>query len=159
MRVGIGYDLHRLVEGRPLVLGGVTIPFEKGLLGHSDADVLTHAIIDALLGASGLDNIGMLYPDTDPAYSGANSLGLLADAYSRVSSLGHEIVNIDSVIVAQRPKLNPYVQQMRETLAAVLGVAPDSVNVKPKSNEEVGPEGEGVAISAQAVVLLKRRDC
>jgi 2-C-methyl-D-erythritol 2,4-cyclodiphosphate synthase len=154
MRAGIGYDLHRLVEGRALILGGVTIPFDKGLLGHSDADVLVHAIIDALLGAACLGNIGMLYPDTDPLYAGANSLQLLSDVRNRISDAGYEIVNIDSVIVAQSPKLNPFISLMRDNVANILQILPDRVNVKPKTNEGLGPEGEGLAMSAQAVVLL-----
>lgn len=156
MRTGIGYDLHRLVEGRSLILGGVTIPFDKGLLGHSDADVLVHAIIDALLGAACLGNIGSLYPDTDPRYAGANSLQLLSDVRNRISDAGYEIVNIDSVIVAQSPKLNPFTSLMRDNVASILHIDSGCVSVKPKTNEGLGPEGEGLAISAQAVVLLAR---
>ncbi len=155
IRVGQGYDLHRLEPGRALVLGGVTVPFDKGLAGHSDADVLTHAIIDALLGAAALGNIGLLFPDTDPAYRGADSLKLLRAAAERVAGSGYRVVNIDSTIVAEAPKLNPYLGQMRDRIAAILGIDSAAVSVKAKTNERVGPEGRGEAISAQAIALLE----
>ncbi len=154
MRIGIGYDLHRLVEGRRLLLGGVEIPFEKGLQGHSDADVLAHAITDALLGAASLGNIGTFFPDSDPRYKDADSMLLLRRAYDAVQESGFQIINIDSNIVAQRPKLNPYIDAIRKQLADCLGVDVSQLSVKPKTNEHVGPEGRGEAISAQAIVLL-----
>ncbi len=154
MRIGIGYDLHQLVDGRPLILGGVAIPFDKGLLGHSDADVLSHAITDALLGAAALGNIGTHFPDTDPAFKDADSLVLLRRAYDAVQAAGFDIVNIDANIVAQRPKLNPFIDAIRQRLADCLGIGLPQISVKPKTNESVGPEGRGEAISAQAIVLL-----
>lgn len=154
-RIGIGYDLHRLVEGRKLILGGVCIPHEKGLLGHSDADVLLHAITDALLGAAALGNIGLLFPDTDPGYKDEDSVVLLKLAVERVRSRGYEIVNVDATIVAQAPKLNPHVGAMRHCIANALGVPEGNVSVKPKTNEGVGPEGRCEAISAQASVLIR----
>ncbi len=154
MRIGIGYDLHRLEAGRALILGGVQIPFEKGLMGHSDADALAHAIIDALLGAAALGNIGMLFPDTDPQYKNADSMKLLAAAAALLAQAGWRIGNIDANIVAQRPKLNPHIPAMRENLAACLGMPMGCVSVKAKTNEHVGPEGREEAISAQAVALL-----
>jgi 2-C-methyl-D-erythritol 2,4-cyclodiphosphate synthase len=155
MRIGIGYDLHRLEVGRPLILGGVAVPFEKGLTGHSDADALAHAITDALLGAAALGNIGQCFPDTDPAYQGADSLRLLAETMAMVRSAGFRVVNVDANIVAQAPKLSPYLDAMRERLAEILAVDPAQVSVKAKTNERVGPEGRGEAISVQAVVLLR----
>lgn len=157
MRIGIGYDLHRLEAGRPLILGGVTVPFEKGLAGHSDADALAHAITDALLGAAALGNIGQCFPDTDPKYRGADSLQLLSETMELIRSAGFQVVNVDANIVAQAPKLNSYLDAMRERLASVLGVRPAQVSVKAKTNEGVGPEGRGEAVSAQAVVLLRER--
>jgi len=155
MRIGIGYDLHRLVEGRPLILGGVRIPYEKGLEGHSDADALAHAVIDALLGAAALGNIGRMFPDNDPRYKDANSLDLLDQAVLAVGKKGYIVVNADATIIAEAPKLNPYLDQMRHNLAARLGVwSSDQVSVKAKTNEGVGPEGRGEAISVQAVALL-----
>lgn len=154
LRIGQGYDLHRTEAGRSLVLGGVAIPHETGLAGHSDADVLCHAITDALLGAAALGNIGMLFPDDDPAYKDADSIPLLREAHARVQSAGYRIVNIDSTIVAQRPKLNPHIPAMRARLAEALGLPIDRVSVKAKTNERVGPEGREEAISAQAVALL-----
>lgn len=154
MRIGQGYDLHRLEPGRPLILGGVTIPHDRGLAGHSDADVLAHAITDALLGAANLGNIGALFPDTDPRYKGADSLLLLEEAYGRVREAGWAVGNIDSTIVAQQPRLNPHLDVIRATLAETLAIAVDAVSVKPKTNEGVGPEGREEAISAHAVVLL-----
>lgn len=154
MRIGFGYDLHRLEAGRPLVLGGVHVPHTQGLAGHSDADVLAHAITDALLGAAALGNIGLLYPDTDPQYAGADSLVLLRDAWARVAAAGYTIGNVDATVVAQRPKLNPHVDAMRTTLAQTLEIGVEQVSVKPKTNEGVGPEGREEAIRAYAVVLL-----
>ncbi|MCX5771869.1 MAG: 2-C-methyl-D-erythritol 2,4-cyclodiphosphate synthase [Candidatus Hydrogenedentes bacterium] len=154
MRIGIGYDLHRLVEGRPLILGGVRIPFEKGLDGHSDADALAHAVIDALLGAAGLGNIGRMFPDNDPQFKDADSLGLLEQAARAVGEKGYSVVNVDTNVIAQAPKLNSYLDQMRDNLAARLRVSPWQVSIKAKTNESVGPEGRGEAISVQAVALL-----
>jgi 2-C-methyl-D-erythritol 2,4-cyclodiphosphate synthase len=155
MRIGLGYDLHRLEEGRPLILGGETIPFEKGLVGHSDGDALAHAITDALLGAAALGNIGQHFPDTDPAYKGADSMRLLEAAHGLVREAGYAIVNIDSNIVAQRPKLNPHLDAIRARVAACLGLDVGAVSVKAKTNESVGPEGRGEAIRTEAVVLLE----
>ena len=155
IRVGLGYDLHRLVEGRLLILGGVTVPFEKGLDGHSDADVLAHAITDALLGAAALGNIGQHFPDTDPRYKGADSIQLLRLAGAMLRDAGYRIVNIDANVVAQRPKLNPYLDAMRARLAECLAVPVGCISVKAKTNELVGPEGRGEAISSQAIVLIE----
>lgn len=155
MRVGLGYDLHRLVPDRPLILGGVRIPFEKGLAGHSDADVLAHAITDALLGAAALGNIGMHFPDTDPRYKDADSLALLQEVVTMVRGGGYAIANLDANVVAQRPKLNPHIQAIRERLSQVLDLPVDRVSVKAKTNEQVGSEGREEAISAQAVVLIE----
>ena len=157
MRIGEGWDTHRLVEGRPLVLGGITIPFEKGLLGHSDADALLHAITDALLGAAGLGDIGRHFPDTDPAFQGADSGRLLQAAVQRVREAGWEPVNVDSTIVAQAPKMAPHIPAMRARIALLLGLAPECVNVKAKTAEKMGPVGEGLAIETRAVCLLVRR--
>ena len=154
MRIGQGYDLHRLEAGRPLILGGVTIPHEKGLAGHSDADVLAHAITDALLGAANLGNIGQLFPDNDPQFKDADSLALLRQAYDCVLKAGWMVQNIDSTIVAQRPRLNPHIDAIRAKLAEVLDISPDDVSVKAKTNEGVGPEGREEAISAQAIALV-----
>ncbi len=156
LRVGEGWDTHALVAGRPLVLGGVTVPHSHGLLGHSDADALLHAITDALLGAAGLGDIGRHFPDTDPAFRGADSMLLLQAAADRVRETGWRIVNIDSTIVAQAPKLAPHIPAMRERIAAALGLAADVVNVKAKTAEQLGPVGEGQAIEARAVCLLQR---
>lgn len=154
MRVGIGYDVHRLVSDRKLILGGVEIPFEKGLLGHSDADVLTHAIMDALLGAAGLGDIGRHFPDTDPAYAGADSLVLLKQVHHLVGEKGYQPNNVDAVIVAQRPKLAPYMETMQKNLAAVLDLPADRVNIKATTTEALGFEGRGEGISVQAVVSI-----
>ncbi|MBB4841933.1 2-C-methyl-D-erythritol 2,4-cyclodiphosphate synthase [Paucibacter oligotrophus] len=154
LRIGEGWDTHALVEGRPLVLGGVTIPHSHGLLGHSDADALAHAITDALLGAACLGDIGKLFPDTAAQFKGADSMVLLAEAYRKVGEAGWRVVNIDSTIVAQAPKMAPHILAMRERLAAVLGLAPEQVNVKAKTAEKMGPVGEGKAIEARAVCLL-----
>ncbi|NUM53195.1 MAG: 2-C-methyl-D-erythritol 2,4-cyclodiphosphate synthase [Candidatus Hydrogenedentes bacterium] len=155
IRVGLGYDLHRLGEGRPLILGGVTIPFEKGLEGHSDADALAHAITDALLGAAALGNIGQHFPDTDPRYKDADSIQLLTHAANLVRGAGYRIVNIDANIVAQRPKLNPHLDAMRARLADCLAIPVGCISVKAKTNELVGPEGRGEAISTQAIALIE----
>ncbi|MBX7258621.1 MAG: 2-C-methyl-D-erythritol 2,4-cyclodiphosphate synthase [Candidatus Hydrogenedentes bacterium] len=155
IRIGTGYDLHRLVEGRPLILGGVTIPFEKGLSGHSDADVLAHAITDALLGAAALGNIGQHFPDTDPKYKDADSIFLLKEVVAMVRREGYRPVNVDSTVVAQLPKLNPHIDRIRASLSAALSLDTPFVSVKAKTNEHVGPEGRGEAISAQAVVLIQ----
>jgi 2-C-methyl-D-erythritol 2,4-cyclodiphosphate synthase len=156
LRIGEGWDTHQLVVGRPLVLGGVTVPHSHGLLGHSDADALLHAITDALLGAAGLGDIGRHFPDTDPAYDGADSVVLLQAAAQRVCAAGWEIVNIDSTITAQAPKLAPHIPAMRERIAQALNLATDAVNVKAKTAEKMGPVGEGRAIEARAVCLLQR---
>ncbi len=156
LRIGEGWDTHALVVGRPLILGGVTIPHSHGLAGHSDADALAHAITDALFGAAALGDIGGHFPDTDPAFAGADSLRLLAEAALRIRAAGFEIVNIDSTVVAQAPKLAPHIAAMRERLAGALGLAADQVNVKAKTAEQMGPVGEGRAIEARAVCLLVR---
>ena len=155
-RIGEGWDIHALVEGRPLVLGGVTIAHTHGLLGHSDADALCHAITDALLGAAGLGDIGRHFPDTDPAFKGADSLRLLAEAARRVAAAGWAIVNIDSTVVAQAPRLAPHIGAMRECLSGALGLPTEAVNVKAKTAESMGPVGERRAIEARAVCLLQR---
>ena len=156
MRVGIGYDVHRLVEGRPLILGGVGIPFEKGLLGHSDADVLVHAIIRAITGAAGLPDIGELFPDTDPRYKGASSLALLREAARLLREKGMGVVNVDAVIIAEQPKLAPYSREMRENVAFSLGVGYERVGVKAVTEEGLGFTGQGLGMAAQAVVLIER---
>lgn len=155
MRIGQGYDLHRLEAGRPLILGGVTIPHTKGLVGHSDADVLTHAIIDALLGAAALGNIGQHFPDTDPAYKGADSLVLLKRAAEMLFEANWVVDNIDSTIIAQQPKLNPHLDAIRAKLAETLAIEVDRISVKAKTNEHVGPEGHEEAISVHAVALIE----
>ena len=154
LRIGEGWDTHQLVTGRPLVLGGVTIPHSHGLLGHSDADALLHAITDALLGAAGLGDIGRHFPDTDATFKGADSMMLLAEAARRVRAAGCEIVNVDSTIVAQAPRMAAHIPTMRERIAAALGLAEGAVNVKAKTAERMGPVGEGRAIEARAVCLL-----
>ena len=156
-RVGEGWDIHALVEGRKLILGGVEIPFHKGLLGHSDADALLHAITDALLGAAALGDIGTLFPDTDMQFLGADSAMLLTEAGARVRALGFEIGNIDCTVIAQAPKLSAFKPAMRERIAEILGVAVDQVNVKAKTAEKMGPVGLGQAIEARAVVLVCQR--
>ena len=155
-RIGEGWDTHQLVEGRPLILGGVTIPHTHGLLGHSDADALCHAITDALFGAAGLGDIGRHFPDTDAAFKGADSIALLAECVRRVRAAGWEPVNIDSTIVAQKPRLAPHVDAMRSRLAETLGLPVDVVNVKAKTAEKMGPVGELKAIETRAVCLLQR---
>jgi len=154
-RIGEGWDIHTLVEGRKLMLGGVQVPYSKGLLGHSDADALLHAITDALLGAAGMGDIGTHFPDTDAAFQGADSALLLAEAARRVREKGYSIGNVDSTIIAQAPKLAPHISAMRARIADILGIAPDGVNVKAKTAEKMGPVGEGLAIEARAVVLLQ----
>ena len=156
IRIGEGWDIHALVEGRPLMLGGVLVPYSKGLLGHSDADALLHAITDALFGAAGVGDIGTHFPDTDAAFKGADSAVLLAEAARRVRAQGYSIGNVDSTIIAQAPKLAPHIGAMRTRIADILGIAPDCVNVKAKTAEKMGPVGEGLAIEARAVVLLQR---
>jgi len=158
LRIGMGFDVHRLVEGRRLILGGVEIPHTLGLLGHSDADVLVHALMDALLGALGLGDIGQHFPDTDPAYGGANSMHLLARVMGLVRSAGYMVVNADVVIMAQQPKINPYREAIRQNLAVVLGVTTDRVNIKATTTEGLGFTGRGEGIAAQAVVLLAQEE-
>ncbi|QDQ26184.1 2-C-methyl-D-erythritol 2,4-cyclodiphosphate synthase [Chitinimonas arctica] len=153
-RIGQGWDVHRLVEGRPLILGGVTIPFDKGLYGHSDADALLHAITDALLGAAGLGDIGRHFPDTDPEFKGADSRALLREAYRRVRLAGWTLGNLDASILAQAPKMAPHIAAMQGNIAEDLGVAVTQVNIKAKTYEKLGPVGEGASIEAQAVCLL-----
>lgn len=157
LRIGHGYDVHRLTEGRALILGGVTIPYEKGLLGHSDADVLTHAVMDALLGAAALGDIGQLFPDTDERYAGADSLKLLSAVCAHLRSHGWEIVNTDATIVAQRPKLMPYIPEMRSRLAEAMGVPEDCVSVKATTEEHLGFTGRGEGISTMAVALISEK--
>ena len=156
LRVGEGWDTHQLVAGRPLVLGGVTIAHTQGLLGHSDADALLHAITDALLGAAGLGDIGRHFPDTDPAFKGADSIRLLQVAAERVRDAGYVLLNVDSTIVAQAPKMAPHITAMRENIAGALGLPAASVNVKAKTAERMGPVGEGRAIEARAICLIYR---
>jgi 2-C-methyl-D-erythritol 2,4-cyclodiphosphate synthase len=153
-RIGEGWDVHALVPGRKLLIGGVDIPFERGLLGHSDADVLLHAITDALLGAAGLGDIGRHFPDTDERFKGADSIVLLTEAARRVRERGLQIGNVDSTVIAQAPKLAPYIDAMRQRIAQALDLAPDFVNVKAKTAEKLGPVGQGLAIEARAIVLL-----
>ena len=153
-RIGEGWDIHQLVEGRKLILGGVDIPHTKGLLGHSDADALLHAITDALLGAAALGDIGMHFPDTDAQFKGVDSGVLLAEAARRVQLRGFRIGNIDSTVIAQAPKLMPHIPAMRARIADLLGISVDQVNVKAKTAEKLGPVGEGLAMEARAVVLL-----
>lgn len=154
MKIGIGYDVHKLVAGRKLILGGVDIPYEKGLEGHSDADVLVHAIADAILGASKLGDIGKFFPDSDPKYKDANSLELLSIVAKTVATKGYRIQDIDSVIVAQEPKMAPYREQMQKNVADALGMAASSVGIKATTTEGLGFEGMGEGISAKAVALL-----
>lgn len=157
MRIGYGYDVHRLVSARKLILGGVEIPFEKGLLGHSDADVLTHAIADALLGAAALGDIGKLFPDTDPRFEGANSLLLLTEVCRVISEHGYELGNLDCTLIVQRPKIAPYIEKMRENLAAACGVELDKISVKATTEEGLGFTGSGEGMAASAVALLNSR--
>ncbi len=157
MRIGHGYDVHRLVEGRPLILGGVTVPFEKGLLGHSDADVLAHAVMDAVLGAAALGDIGQHFPDNDPAYAGADSLALARQVARLLREAGWQVGNIDATILCQRPKLAPYIPAMRENLAAAFGLPAGTVSVKATTEEHLGFTGEGLGIAAHAVALIQPR--
>lgn len=155
MRIGHGYDVHRLVEGRALTLGGVKIPYEKGLLGHSDADVLLHAVADALLGAAGLGDIGRHFPDTDPAYKDADSLKLLACVAQKVQAAGYKTGNVDVTVIAQKPKLKDYIPQMQKNIAAALDVAESQINVKATTEEHLGFTGDGSGMSCHAVCLLE----
>ena len=155
MRIGHGYDVHKLVEGRDLILGGVKIGYEKGLLGHSDADVLLHAVSDSLLGAAGLGDIGKHFPDTDPQYKGADSLELLRIVARRVKEAGYRVSNIDVTMIAQRPKLALHIPQMRENIASAVGIGADRVNVKATTEEKLGFTGEGLGMSCHAVCLLE----
>ena len=157
-RIGHGYDVHRLVEGRALILGGVTIPWEKGLLGHSDADVLAHAIADALLGAAALGDIGKHFPDTDPKYKGADSLQLLNEVVRLLDEAGYTVGNIDATVLAQAPKLKPHIDGMRRNLAAACGVETDAVSVKATTEEKLGFTGSGEGMAAHAVCLIVRKD-
>ena len=159
MRIGHGYDVHRLVPDRPLILGGVTVPYEKGLLGHSDADVLTHAVMDALLGAAALGDIGRHFPDSDPSYSGADSLKLLDHVVELLEKKGYQVGNVDATILAQKPKLAPYIEKMRDNLAARMKVEPEQVNVKATTEEKLGFTGaeEGIAAHAVALLFLKEK--
>ena len=154
MRIGHGYDVHRLVECRDLILGGVTIPYEKGLLGHSDADVLLHAVSDSLLGAAALGDMGVHFPDTDPAYKGADSLKLLEIVGQKVEAAGYQVSNIDVTMIAQRPKLKDHIPQMRENIAAALGTQGSRVNVKATTEEHLGFTGDGSGMACHAVCLL-----
>ena len=156
LRIGHGYDVHRLVTGRPLILGGVEVPWEKGLLGHSDADVLTHAVMDALCGASKLGDIGKLFPDTDPRYAGISSLELLRQVASLLAEGGWTVVNIDATLLAQAPKVGPFRREMESKLAAALKIPPDRVNVKATTEEGLGFTGDGSGIAAHAVALLEK---
>ena len=156
IRTGLGWDVHRLAPGRPLILGGVTIPCEFGLEGHSDADILSHAVTDALLGALALGDIGMHFPDTDPRWKGAASSQFLAHAAQLARDRGYEIVNVDSTVILERPKLKDFREAIREALASTLALHPDCVSVKFKTSERVGPVGEGRSAEAQAVVTLSR---
>ena len=158
MRIGMGYDVHKLVENRDLILGGVKIPYEKGLLGHSDADVLLHAIMDALLGAAALGDIGRHFPDTDPEYKGADSMELLKKVRELVEKECYLIENVDATVIAQKPKLAPYIEEMREKIAETLGVGRKQINVKATTEEHLGFTGEGLGISAQAVCMLTTVD-
>lgn len=154
LRIGEGWDVHALVPGRALVIGGVAIPYDRGLLGHSDADVLLHAITDAVLGAAGLGDIGRHFPDTDPRFKGADSVLLLEEAARRVAQAGWSIANVDSTVVAQAPRLAPHIDAMRQRIAKALGLPASQVNVKAKTAEKLGPVGQGQSIEARAVVLL-----
>lgn len=156
MRIGSGYDVHKLVEGRPLILGGVNIPFDKGLLGHSDADVLLHAIMDALLGAAALGDIGQHFPDTDPAFRGADSQKLLSEVWGLISQKEYCIMNIDATVIAQRPKLKPYIDQMRKNISLVLHIDLEQINIKATTEEGLGFTGAGEGIAASAVCLLQK---
>ena len=157
-RIGHGYDVHRIVEGRPLILGGVSVPWDRGLLGHSDADVLTHAVMDALLGAAGLADIGTLFPDTDPRYAGVRSTDLLQEVGRRLAAQDFAVVNIDCTLLAQRPKIAPYKQEMAANLAAALHIPADRVNVKATTEEGLGFTGDSSGMAAHAVALIERAE-
>jgi len=157
MRIGHGYDVHKLVTGRDLILGGVRVPCEKGLLGHSDADVLVHAVMDALLGAAGLGDIGLHFPDTDDAYLGADSIGLLRRVANLLSERCYRPVNIDATVICQKPKLRPYIDLMREHIAEALAMDAEDVNIKATTEEHLGFTGEGLGIAAHAVCLIEKR--
>jgi len=156
LRVGLGWDVHPLVEGRPLVLGGVRIPYERGLFGHSDADVLIHALCDALLGAAGLGDLGILFPPSDPRFEGISSLWFLQEVMKEVRKGGWEVISVDSVIIAQGPRLAPYVEEMKQKLAPILRISPEDISIKPKSPEGLGSLGRDEGIGAMVVVLLMR---
>ncbi len=156
MRIGHGYDVHRLVEGRRCIIGGVEIPYDKGLLGHSDADVLTHAIMDALLGAAALGDIGKLFPDNSPEYEGADSLVLAHRVADKLRERGYKIINIDSTVIAQAPKLSPHIDMMREKLADALGTDKENISVKATTEEGLGFTGQGLGIAAHAVCLIEK---
>ena len=158
LRIGHGYDVHRLVEGRPLILGGLAVPYEKGLDGHSDADVLLHAIMDALLGAAALGDIGRHFPDSDPAYAGVSSMVLLKSVGGILKHAGYAVVNIDATVLAQAPKLAPYIEEMRRRIAEALGINYDRVSVKATTEEGLGFTGEGMGIAAHAVALIEKTE-
>ena len=158
LRIGHGYDVHRLVEGRKLILGGVEIPYDRGLLGHSDADVLIHAVMDALTGAARLGDIGKLFPDTDPAYEGISSVKLLSEVGRLLGEKGYQVVNFDATLIAQAPKVGPYRQQMAENIAAALTMDSQRVNVKATTEEHLGFTGDGSGMAAHAVALLEKRN-
>ena len=155
-RIGQGFDVHQLTEGRPLIIGGITIPYEKGLLGHSDADVLLHTVADACLGAIGEGDIGRHFPDTDPNFKDADSAKLMEHVWQLVKDRGYELVNADCTIIAQKPKMAPYIQQMKERIAGLLNASPEQINVKATTTEKLGFTGRGEGIASQVVVLLKR---
>lgn len=155
MRIGHGYDVHKLVEGRPLILGGVEIPYERGLLGHSDADVLLHSVMDAILGAAGLGDIGRHFPDTDPAYKGADSMELLKAVGKKIAARGYRVGNVDVTMIAQRPKLKDYIGVMEANISEALGVSRDRINVKATTEEHLGFTGEGLGMSCHAVCILE----
>ena len=157
MRIGHGYDVHKLVEGRKLILGGIEIPYEKGLLGHSDADVLTHALMDALLGAAALGDIGKLFPDNDPAFAGADSVELLKNVCAVIADAGYRVGNVDCTVIAQRPKLAPFIPDMRQKLAKAMEVDVTAVSVKATTEEHLGFTGEGLGIAAHSVALLEEK--
>lgn len=156
MRIGHGYDVHKLVEGRDLIVGGVKIPYEKGLLGHSDADVLLHAVSDSLLGAAAMDDIGGMFPDNDPQFLDADSLVLLRRVFERLRESGYKVINVDATIIAQRPKMKPYIPEMRMNIAAALSTSIDNISVKATTEEEMGFTGRGEGISAHCVCLIDK---
>lgn len=156
MRIGHGYDVHRLVDGRELIVGGVQIPYEKGLLGHSDADVLLHAVSDALLGAAAMGDIGGMFPDNDPEYLGADSLVLLRQVFQRLRDNGYSVINVDCTVIAQKPKMKPYIPEMRMNIAAALSTDADNISVKATTEEEMGFTGRGEGISAHCVCLIDK---